>query len=322
MPERRREIAEVLRRRILGLVRAGTLKGGDRLPSTRELGREFDTDPRVIQGAYRLLAEEQLVVQRQRSGVFVNEPRIRMDRPGLSALWLAELFADALARDVPAAQLPNVLQRALATRPIRVATVTAVIDQNEGMCRELRDDFGLRATCVSTSDVLGGPPYPQALRDAELIVTTEAQALRVREVGTQLGVPVIAISVRRDLLGQPLKEVLLDKAYMVVADPNFVPVLKKYFGSQPRGQNVQFLVVGRDDLDAIPATATVYVTTAAADRIGNRRLPGRRLPPARVFSTESAREILHFVIRRNLEADMTQRASRSPDPWGGRSRME
>lgn len=309
MPERRREIAEVLRRRILGLVRAGALKGGDRLPSTRELGREFDTDPRVIQGAYRLLAEEQLVIQRQRSGVFVNEPQVRMDRPGLSALWLAELFADALARDVPAAQLPNVLHRALATRPIRAVTVTAVVDQNEGMCRELREDFGLKATCVHAAEVLAGPPYPEVLREAELIVTTEAQALRVRELGKKLEIPVIAISVRRDLVGQPVKELLLDTVYMVVADPNFIPVLKKYFGTLPRGQNVRYLVVGQDDLDAIPPTAPVYVTTAAADRIGNRRLPGRRLPPARVFSTECAREILHFVIRRNLESDLLQRTA-------------
>lgn len=309
MAERRRDIAEVLRRRILGLLRAGALKPGDRLPSTRELGREFGADPRVIQAAYRLLAEEELVVQRPRSGVFVAEQRVPLDRPGLSALWLAELFADALGRDVPAAQLPDVLRRALATRPIRVVTITRIQDQNEGLCRELRDDFGLRATCVSADEFLAGQPVPPAVREAELIVTTEAQAPQVRAAARDLGTPVIVVSVRRDLIGPSLKNLLEETVHVVVADPKFIPVMKKHFSALPRSQNIRYLVVGQDDLGSIPATAPVYITTAAADRIGNRRVPGRRLPPARVFSPECAREILRFVVRRNLEADMRLRSA-------------
>src|SRR5438128_1594412 len=68
-PRRRRtEIAEVMRRRVLGGVASGTLRRNDRLPSARELASEFDVDPRLVLSAYRVLSREGIVEIRRRSG--------------------------------------------------------------------------------------------------------------------------------------------------------------------------------------------------------------------------------------------------------------
>jgi len=60
-------------------------------------------------------------------------------------------------------------------------------------------------------------------------------------------------------------------------------------------------VLGRDDPKQIPADAPVYVTRSARARLGNAAVPGRVVPPARIFSSDSAREILRIVVRLNLE---------------------
>ena len=65
------EIAEVMRRRVLGGVASGTLRRNDRLPSARELASEFDVDPRLVLSSYRVLAREGLVDIRRRSGIYV-----------------------------------------------------------------------------------------------------------------------------------------------------------------------------------------------------------------------------------------------------------
>jgi GntR family transcriptional regulator len=54
-------------------IEAGRLKPGERLPSGRELAKEYGTALMTVQNALRLLRERGLVVSHQGRGVFVRD---------------------------------------------------------------------------------------------------------------------------------------------------------------------------------------------------------------------------------------------------------
>src|SRR5579859_5455440 len=56
------------------LIRQGTLKPGDRVPSVREISRERGLSPATIIHAYELLEGQGLIETRPRSGYFVGHP--------------------------------------------------------------------------------------------------------------------------------------------------------------------------------------------------------------------------------------------------------
>jgi hypothetical protein len=70
--------------------------------------------------------------------------------------------------------------------------------------------------------------------------------------------------------------------------------------------NVRVLIVGRDDLEAIPADAPTFVMSSAREPVaalfGGRGGPGRPIQPRRFFSDDAARELLTFLVRANMAA--------------------
>jgi hypothetical protein len=62
------------------------------------------------------------------------------------------------------------------------------------------------------------------------------------------------------------------------------------------------VVLGEDDLSAIPPDAPTYVTQSVRDELRGVRIPGRILPAVRTISTASAREIFRFIVESNIEA--------------------
>lgn len=301
MARRRDEIRDALRRRVLNGLRGGTLRRGDRLPSAREVSTQLDADPRVVLAAYRVLAEEGLVELRERSGIFVASSPQDGGEGAPSAQWLAELLAQGVAREVPAPELGAWLSRVAAGR-LRAAVVASTVDQVEGICRELRDYYGIDAVPLP----LGSPPrttdrIPPALKKAAMIVTTEAQGAAMRRLGERLGIPVVSISVRSDLVGPEWRLLLRNPVYVVVTDHRFVQTLRHFFADTPGVDNICPVVLGRDPLDTIPVGAATYVTHSARTRLGDAPIPGRVVPPARIFSEDCAREILEIIVRSNLE---------------------
>ncbi|MGH7636689.1 MAG: hypothetical protein ACREOK_03475, partial [Gemmatimonadaceae bacterium] len=57
-----------------------------------------------------------------------------------------------------------------------------------------------------------------------------------------------------------------------------------------------------DNLDEIRDDVPTYVTQSARNKLRGHRIRGRLLPAARTISSNSAREIFHFIVRTNLEA--------------------
>jgi DNA-binding transcriptional regulator YhcF (GntR family) len=296
-------VADLLRGRILRGLYARALASGDRLPSARELGVEFDIDHRVVLAAYRELAAEGLVELRQRGGIYVAKRDDGLvPTPGVD--WMIDTLIQGLGREVPIVEFHDWFRRAVATLRLHATVVQASRDQIAGMCRELRDDYGLEATGLDAAALIEPDAALIAdLRATDLLVTTPGHEALVRRVGDRVGVPVVVADVRPDLLGGDWRMLLRHPVYVVVSDQRFVPVLEQFFsGVASAAENLHVLVVGRDDLAAIPSSASVYVTRAAADALDGARIGGRILPSARVFSAQAARSLVSYIVRANLAA--------------------
>lgn len=300
------EIVDVLRGRILRALGSGTLTAGDRLPSGRELVREFGVDHRVVLAAYRQLAQEGLIEMRERGGIYVAARQGSGGIPPLPEGWMVDVLTQGLAREIPAPDLGEWLRRCTETLRLRAAVITSTADQAHGLCRELRDDFGIEAEAALAAE-LDGTTLPLPLRRADLVVTTEAHAQRVGAIATELRKPVTVIEVRPDLVTGEWALLLRQPVYAVVATPEFGDMLRAFFAEVPGAENLRIVVLGRDDLATIPADAPTYVTQRARVALAGVKLPGRVLPSVRTISARSAREILAFVVRSNVEA-MSRRA--------------
>ena len=307
MTEPRPEIVETLRGRVLRGLEAGTLQVGDRLPSARDLAHEFAVDHRVVLAAYRQLAEETLVELRPRGGIYVAaRPASAGGIPPLPEGWFADLLAQGLAREIPAPELHEWLRRCTETLRLRVAVVASTWDQAYGLCRELRDDFGLEAEPLLAEEVRTARESPLPIRRSDLILTTEVHRGWVSALTGSLHKPVCVIEVRPDLLGGDWALLLRRPVYAVVATAEFGQMLRTFFADVPGIENLCILVFGRDDLTTIPEDAPTYVTQRVRQQLGDVRIRGRILPAARTISTRSAREIFAFIVRANVEA-MTRR---------------
>ncbi len=343
MSPNRDELTDLLRRRLLAGLRVGTLTHGSRLASSRSVAAELAVDPRLVMAAYRELAGEGMVELRPRSGIYVAVRTSSDGAPVPSQEWLVDLLGAAIERDVAAADLARWLQLALETLRLRAVVIAVSADQTVGICAELRGNYGLEAEGVVLSpncvngDASDGDPaatatpatgsvhprwatqlqrlpidgerLPQSLARADLVVTTPASEALARPLATRLGVPLILAEVRPDLLGVQWRQLLLQPVFVVVADELFGRMVQAFVSGAPGGDRLTVLVAGRDDTSCITDDSPVYVTRAALQLLGDVTIPGRRVPPARVFTAEASRAILHWMVAANLAADEAQRAS-------------
>lgn len=294
-------IADTLRGRILRGIHAGALRHGERLPSARDLRCEFEVDHRTIIAAYRQLESEGLVQMRARGGVYVASDFGGGTVPLPSATWLTDVFTQAVTREIPLVELHDWMRRATSTLRIRAVAVQGTEDQIAGLCRELRDDYGIDAVGIDAEALKDGDP-PPAARYADLFVTTHGYEAQTSALAARYGKPMIVAEVRPDLIGGEWRLLLRKRVYVIVRDERFGEVLRMFFEGVPGAENVHPLVLGRDDIDSLPHDAHVYVTRSARDALGTRTVRGRMLPSARLFSDRTARQIVEFVTRSNLGA--------------------
>ena len=313
----REGIAEILRGRILRGLHSRSLASGDRLPSARELGAEFDIDHRVVLAAYRELAAEGLIELRQRGGIYVaRRDDALIPNPGVD--WMIDTLLQGLGREVPIVEFHDWFRRAVETLRLRAVVVQGSRDQIAGMCRELFDDYGLEATGLDITEVAEPSASLIAeLRRIDLLVSTPGYESIVRRLGERVAVPVVIADVRPDLLGGEWRMLLRQPVYVVVSDERFLAVLEKFFSDvATASENLRILIAGRDDVAAIPPTAPVYLTRAAMDMLAGAPVGGRILPSARVFSAQAARDLVGYIVRANLDA----LAARTRTAQGGRAK--
>lgn len=301
------ELVDVLRARILRGIEAGALRPGDRLPSARDWAAELRLDHRAVLAAVRELAAEGLVETRERGGIYVSVRHGGEGIPPLPQSWLVDVLAQGLTREIPVPELSEWLRRCTETLRLRAVVLTTTADQAFGLCRELRDDFGIEAEPVTPDELPSdgeenGTSYPLPLRRADLIVATRAHEAHARSLAAVLRKPVIVTNVRPDMVTGEWALLLRRPVYAVVATPQFGEMLRRFFADVPGIENLHIVVYGQDDLTTIPPGAPTYVTQHVRANLAGAQIPGRILAAARTIAPGSAREILAFVVGSNLEA--------------------
>lgn len=298
---RKAYIADTLRKRIENSLQTRALSPGDRLPSTREIGSELGADPRVVLAAYQTLADDGLVVLRPRSGVFVSPVTALsgVDRPPSTDL-LAEVLVSGVVRGFSLLSFTDSLRIAALGRTLRAAVIEGTVDQVQGLCRELRIDYGLQSTGIHGDQLKSGSAVPAAIRRAHLLVTTKKFGAATTELAAQLDKSVIVVNLRPAFVGPEWQAVVrTGRVYVVAADPGFLSTARDHLRTVIDLENVRMLIAGRDDLGIIPPLAPTYVTEAARQKLGKTRVPGRLIPPTRLFAEDSVRAIINFIVARN-----------------------
>ncbi len=300
-PRRRRlELADALRRRVVGALASGSIRRGERLPSAREVAAEVDADPRLVLAAYRILAKEGVVEIRRRSGIYVaRSPEVSGGPAVVADGWVVDVLAEGIEHGIAAPRLGEWLKRCAATRRVRAAVVADTIDQLEAFCAELREDYGVDAVPFAPEAVRGSA-LPPEMYSADFILTADGYAERLRGMVGTTGRPVIAVQVRPVLPTAWRRILTRTSIHAVVADARSMQGLDGALGElAPR---LKVYVVGRDDVRQIPPASHVYVSRSARRRLGSTAIAGRLLPTERAFSGETVREVLGVVVELNLRA--------------------
>jgi GntR family transcriptional regulator len=296
---RGRRITESLRQRIVAGLHLGSLRPGDRLPSLRDVGAEFDADARTVMTAYRQLAAEGLVRLRPRSGVFV-QPSAQRDEetlPEVAAL-VVDVFLRGLSQGIRPSDLRRQARACLDTVRVRVACLECNDDQIYSLCQQAEEDYGLHAVAVDTADLGPRRPLAPGVADADLILTTRFHALEAERLGRRLRRPVLVATLDPAFIHAVNGMLATGRVWWICTDPRFAAKLPTMFPGAP----VKPLVLGQECPNGIPADDVVYATRRARDRLAPAWRGGRVITVPRVFSAETARALLAFLVRRNLEA--------------------
>jgi PAS domain S-box-containing protein len=295
-------VLERLREGIAAGLHLGRLSPGDRLPSIREAARAAASDHRVISAAYQQLASEGLVVVQNRRGVTVAEPpRAAPPELGETAEWLARTLAEAAALQVKAPQLPELLRDWTARATVRCACVESTDDELAALCGELSAQWGLETEPVRIGegalDAAARRALAEALREADVVVTTAFHARAVEPLAALLGRPLVVASMSPDVVQAVEERLRAGALTAVVADARWGERLR----ALPGGERLQ--VVRADDVAAVAAldpAEPVLLTRAAQQRIRTR--PRLLVPTAHFVSPTCANEVARLLIRRNLDA--------------------
>ncbi|HVS59341.1 MAG TPA: GntR family transcriptional regulator [Gemmatimonadaceae bacterium] len=292
-----------MQKRIEHSLRTRAISPGDRLPSTREIGSEFDVDPRVALAAYQALAEEGLVVLRPRSGVFVAPASaLSGEERSPSADFLTDILVAGVVRGFSLLRFTDDLRIAALGRRLRATVIAKTADQAYGLSRELNVDYGLETTPLLPEQVTAGNLVRSAFQRAHLVVTTNALETEVSMLAARLGKPVIVVDVRPPFFENEWKTLLRSgRAYLIAADPRFLELVRDYLQNVVDLRNVRMLLVGRDDLTTIPPQAPTYVTEAARQKLGKFQIPGRLIPPPRLLAENCVRAIITFIVATNTQ---------------------
>ena len=78
------KLYQTVARELGGMIRGGTLRPGDQLPSVRSLCHSRRVSPSTVLRAYEILEFDRLIEARARSGYYVREPRKPAPEPGAS----------------------------------------------------------------------------------------------------------------------------------------------------------------------------------------------------------------------------------------------
>lgn len=296
------EIANVLRLRLMRDSHLGHIKSGARLPSVRELAREFGVDQRTIGTAYRILEAEGLVRMRPRSGIYFDPSTSTSERAGLarSARWALDVLVGAITRGTSVPSLATELAKYSSSIRLRVACVECNDDQAAALVSELEADFGVDATGFNVDELLADDEKATAsLSKFDLIVTTPFHAGVVQELAQRVGVAWVAITYRAELFADIARRLAATPVHFVLTDERFGAKLTRIFESSPGANQLHLHALCRADLASIPCGEPTYLSFTARRQLAGHPILKRAEPETRTCSLEFARELLTFIVHAN-----------------------
>lgn len=308
MVRQQRWVIDTLRERAQAGLHLGTLRPGDRLGSARSLSRELHTDPRAILAAYRQLAAEGLVSLRPRSGAFVREvPASRCEPLPQVAAWLADVMVRGLDRGITPAELARQVASCLEGPRPRALCLECNSDQIYSLERQLHEDYGFEVTGLEAAALTAGKAPAVAASRCDVVVTTRFHAAEAKALARRLRCAFLVATLDLSFVGALRGMLARGPVWWLCADARFAAKLPRIWP----GWAVRPIVIGRDDLAAIPKGALVYATRAARERLPAAWHGGRVLTLLHVFSPETARGLVAFRLRQGLHrAAQSARARR------------
>lgn len=318
MPARREQIRNTLRHRVVSGLHLGILSPGERLTSARETARELGADYRVVVAALRDLERDGLVEVRARSGIFVAATAHRREAalPRMAGR-MVEILVEAVTGGMPALEFPERVRRCLETLRLRAACLECNQDQLSFLCHELQVDYGLETSDIDLTALQPDEPLPVELRRADLLVSTSFHAGEVRRLAHSLGKPFVIVVLEPAFRSELTRLLAVRPVYFVGTDPRFAEKLRLLLGDEPGAANLRPVILGRDPLEQIPDDAPLLVSPAARARLAEHPSLARALPP-RGYSRETARQILTFIVERNVAALMAESVGGPGPGIGGR----
>jgi DNA-binding transcriptional regulator YhcF (GntR family) len=196
VPNRFDRITRVLRTRIQLGLHTGSLREGDRLPTARELGREFGIDARTALRAVRCLEADGVVEIRSRSGIYVAIPGSTPCALSPLQSIAVEVLVSAHAEGVPPRELREVLEATFYHRRIRVACGDTNMDHAEAVASMASATFGVDAVPTPLAALAEEGPDNSAAT-CQIILTTSFLDTDVRNAAKPFGRPVFVAPLRR-----------------------------------------------------------------------------------------------------------------------------
>ncbi len=195
-------------RQIEQMIAAGLWEAGTQLPPERELARALGVSRNTISMAYKRLESEGVLVSRQGRGTFVaargevsQRPRGRKRLERLLDLAIEEAlyFGYSLEQFVELARAKAEEKRELLRR-VRVAFVECNREQLDYFSRELELGSGVSIIPVLLDELRAGHQHAQqALREADLIVTTFFHLQEVERLIPDPGQELLGIALDPDM---------------------------------------------------------------------------------------------------------------------------
>ncbi len=310
MPKRQHQVREILWGRIASGLHRGELRPGQRLPSTRQLGTELGAAPRTIMAAYADLAQHGLVELRRRSGIYVAPGATGLvEEPAVPA-WPADLLLEGWRHGVLPQEMPGRLAQLLDPAGQRALCVAGNLDQADHMCREVQGDYGLAAVPLLADQLSVSGTGPGELEGASVLVTTALVATIAQDAGRRLGLPVVVVRLREDIVQRMIAELREGPVYFLGTDPRFSEALRLIFEPTGWAHRVRPVILGRDDPDGVPVDRPIYVLERAWERLGQHPITSLTRPLPRVFSVATARQLLTAILRFNLNRTAARAAAR------------
>ena len=305
---RRDDVLPSLREMLVNGVHFGRLSAGDRLPSARKLAHTLSADARVIRTAYTRLEAEGMVVRRPGArGYFVSLGHSSPGRAMPRSEWIVGVVSDAVERGISVKQFMDHARSSLDVVHARTACLECNDDQLAWLCGELEEDYGFISRAVDTRTLARDGDGDPEVERSDIIVTTSAHATLAKTLGRKLGKPVVMVTLKPEIVSEVTELLEKEAVYFLCSDPAFETKVRELYNGVGNLDNIRTVVVGRDNPEAIPENAPVWVMRRARTKLGGIPAHIRPLNTARIFSRETRAELLAHLVRENLAAAAAMR---------------